>query len=294
MPPNKGTGSASTRSSIREAFNATVEGCNIDIREFAQRVSSSYAAITQFQDNTRELTSKSLDQVLGVFSTREFLFFLDALATGETQDVSISNFNDEAGNKLIQHPAFYALVSHNVKNCNTEQYHELLCILADNHHSSQKQIAPSRRFSKYFSDIFCPARISVREALNATIDSCGIKMTDLAQCSKVPDSVLSRFRSQHRELRTKTLDQILQALPTEQYLHFIGVLKGALDLLMEVEPALANEKLQDDPDHQFRAFCTLLAYAARQCTDEEYEDLFCLMTESRRSAKNLDRSVSGS
>ncbi|MBE7385156.1 MAG: hypothetical protein F6J95_027585 [Leptolyngbya sp. SIO1E4] len=138
---------------------------------------------------------------------------------------------------------------------------------------------------------FSPARPSIRDALNATIEGCNIVVSELSQRSKVPAPAISRFQNRHRELTTRVLHQILQALSAEEYHYFLESLKGGADLLEDAEPALSDKRLRDDRDFQYAAFRALVSNFVASCDAEQFEDLLCLMADSRRSAKNRAQSA---
>ena len=290
MPQAKGTGSATTRRpSVREAFNTTVTHCGVDVRQLSQRVESSYTAISQFQNNEREITTRTLDGVLTGLSTTEFLYFLGVMEQGETPKSSCPSSSVNLDTcELVQHPAFCALVAHIMKNCDSRQFHELFCILSDAYSNSSgiEHVKQHNRLASGADLSYCPAQVGIREALNATLDGFNVKLANLARLSQVPDSVLSQYRSSDRELRTNTLDRVLQALSAEQYRFFTQVFRDAISLLKAAEPAFGDTQ-QDDYACQFEAFGVLLAQASRQCTEKQYEALFCLMNESRRAARKL-------
>ncbi|MEL6319264.1 MAG: hypothetical protein AAFQ57_01250 [Cyanobacteria bacterium J06626_14] len=66
-----------------------------------------------------------------------------------------------------------------------------------------------------------------------------------------------------------------------------GVFRGAIELLENADPTLAWPQYQDDPEHQYRAFCTLLSRAAKHCTINQFDDLFYTMVESREMARKI-------
>ncbi len=135
------------------------------------------------------------------------------------------------------------------------------------------------------------ARPSIRDAFNATIEGCNIVVAELAQKAGVHAPAISRFQNRHRELTTKTLNQLLQALTAEEYQYFLNLLGGGKGLLEAAEPALTDARLCDDRDFQYAAFRTLVSNFVADCDTEQFEDLLCLMVDSRRNAKNRAQST---
>lgn len=277
------SGSASTRPSIRDAVNATIEGCEVDDRAFCAKARMSFAALSEFREGARDLTTKTLDQAIEALTTPEFLFFLTALEGAEASGRQKLRLSEDG---LLQHPAFSPLMSHIIKHCGTLHFHELLCLITDCRRLDPTDVTEALCCSTTLPAIdFWSARLSVREALSATLDAFAIQGTELAQKSKVPAPAISSYRTHRRELTTKTMGQILQTFTTEQYLYFVGIFRGAIELLQEADPTFPQHP--DDPEHQYRAFRTLLSRIATNCTIDQFDELFCMMADSRRTAKNV-------
>ena len=102
---------------------------------------------------------------------------------------------------------------------------------------------------------------------------------------------LSTYKGYLRELTTKTIDQIFNALSSDNFLYLLAIMKGGQRFLEAVEPSLADERLQDDLDFQYKVFSDLALNIAKYCDTEQYESLLCLIADGRRAAKNLSQSV---
>ncbi|MEL6319267.1 MAG: hypothetical protein AAFQ57_01265 [Cyanobacteria bacterium J06626_14] len=274
------TGSVSNRLPLREAINTTIDGCGIDDRALAQKAGIGYHALSEFRKGPREFTTKTIDYITGAFTKTEFYFFLEALEGDEGATANMPALDDN----LIQHPAFNPLVSHVVKYCGPLYFHEILCLMVDRDYS----IPESRGSTAPPPLKFFPARLGIREAFITTIDAFNFVTAELAERSGVAAPGLSSFRTNRREMLSRTMDQILATFSTEQYLYFTGVFRGAVELLEEADPTLAWPQYQDDPEHQYRAFCTLLSRAATQCTIDQFDDLFRIVADSRAIARHLE------
>ncbi len=276
-------GSGSNRLLLREAINTTIDGCGINDWALAQKAQMSFDVLSKFRDGSRDLTTKTLDSVTRAFATPEFQFFLEALEGDE--GATANTPAPEYGN-LIQHPAFNPLVSHVVKYCGADPYHKLIRLIVYSHHPDKNHaIEECGCSTPLLPFIFFPARLGMREALNATLNTYRISNTQIAKRIGLFAPALSAYRSHCRDMYSKSMDQILATLSTEQYLYFTGIFRGALELLEEADPTLAWPQYQDDPEHQYRAFCALLSQAANHCTLDQFDDLFCMMVESREMAR---------
>ncbi|MEL6319266.1 MAG: hypothetical protein AAFQ57_01260 [Cyanobacteria bacterium J06626_14] len=207
------------RLSLREAINATIDGCGIDDWALAQKASIGYRALSEFRKGPREFTTKTIDYITGAFTKTEFYFFLEVL---ERAEGATANTPAPDCDNLIPHPAFNPLVSHVVKHSGAGRYHKLIQLIVnsrrpDKNHSTAISCNCSMPL---FPFVFFPSRIGMREALNATIEAFNFVTVELAQRSGVAVTGISSYRTNRREMMSRSMDQILATLSTEEYVYF--------------------------------------------------------------------------
>ena len=276
---------------MRQALDTTVRECRIVASGIARRSPVTGAAISRYRAGHRDLVTRSLDQILQTFSVRQYSHFIDVLA-GEGGEIdlliedSIRSIepllhpeNKERSSRCLESGILRSIVFNFTKSCSTEQFHELLCTVT----STGRGESTPLELSHMASLAFYPARPSLRDAFNILIDDHGLKLDDLQRRSGIPASAISGYKMYGRDVTTKSLDQLLGTLTKEEYVYFLSILKGGQRLLETVDPAMADERLQDDLDFQYKVFNDLMSNIAQYCDTEQYEDLLCLMSDGLRA-----------
>lgn len=136
---------------------------------------------------------------------------------------------------------------------------------------------------------FVSTRTTLRDAFNATLEEHKIPASKIAEISGVSETVISRFRTGKRELTTRVIQQILDALPEKSYQYFLGILGSGAAILEGSEPALKHPSLKDDRDFQRRATETLIANYAAKCTPDEFDNLLGVIADARRLASQRSK-----
>lgn len=111
----------------------------------------------------------------------------------------------------------------------------------------------------------------------------------LGEVANVSPTIISRYRTGKRELTTRILEQLLEALPEKAYLHFLELMAQGIALLKQSEPDLHNPALEDDRDFQRQATERLIARYAAKCTPDEFDHLLGVIVDSRRLAAERAR-----
>ena len=136
---------------------------------------------------------------------------------------------------------------------------------------------------------FASTRMTLRDAFNATLEDHKILATTIAETSGVSEGVISRFRTGKREVTTRIIQQMLDALPEKSYQYFLSILGSGAEILEESEPALKHPSLKNDRDFQRRATETLIGNYAAKCTPDEFDNLLGVIADARRLASQRSK-----
>ena len=285
----KGVEQASTtspRPDMRLSIDATIKAFAIDERDFVVKAKVCAAALHRIRACERSPNTGTIDQILAAFTVPQLRYFLSRLREVEgttTQEAEKSVVETADRRFLMRHPSFTPLVVHTFRRCDDDCFYELISLIADSLPGKPRSPVSFRPMPYEFG--FSLGRVGIREALIATLDGCGINVAELARQAKIHPPALSEFRANSSDLRVKTVNRILQALPRDCYLYFIDIFHGALDLLEDAKQELEfSGQDEDSLELRYQAFRILLSTAVNHCSSSEFKNLFCLIADTRRTS----------
>lgn len=122
-------------------------------------------------------------------------------------------------------------------------------------------------------------RTTVQAALQITIEDCIANAREFAEGSGVPSSTISEFKNHRRGINLTTLQMLLDALNTRQYIYFLEMLiRGDMLLDRQSIDLIEESDLRSvDSATLKRAFHALVSSYCSQCNREEQLELLAVI-----------------
>ncbi|PSN20584.1 hypothetical protein C7271_01505 [filamentous cyanobacterium CCP5] len=128
-PPNEKP--TPLRVNVREALKYTIEDLGISAADLASRAKITPAALSEFRNGHRDISTRSLQSLLDSLSQEEYVYFLKLMLGAESlvsTDNASPSQSEDGSDKTSRRQAFFALAASFCSQCSQEEQVALLSV----------------------------------------------------------------------------------------------------------------------------------------------------------------------